>query len=167
MSELAFKSATELAGMIQAKEISALELLEHYLERVERYNPDLNAVIVLDVERARARAKEADAALARGELWGPLHGVPMTIKESYNIAGLPTTNGRPDMKDNIAEIDALAVTRLKEAGVVIFGKTNVPLNLADFQSYNEVYGTTNSPWDLKRGPGGSSGGSAAALAAGL
>ena len=91
----------------------------------------------------------------------------MTIKESYNIAGLPTTNGRPDMKDNIAEIDALAVTRLKEAGVVIFGKTNVPLNLADFQSYNEVYGTTNSPWDLKRGPGGSSGGSAAALAAGL
>ena len=98
---------------------------------------------------------------------GPLYGVPMTIKESYNIAGLPTTNGRPDMKDNIAEIDALAVTRLKEAGVVIFGKTNVPLNLADFQSYNEVYGTTNSPWDLKRGPGGSSGGSAAALAAGL
>ena len=167
MSELAFKSATELAGMIQAKEISALELLEHYLERVERFNPDLNAVIVLDVERARARAKEADAALARGEVWGPLHGVPMTIKESYNIAGLPTTNGRPDMKYNIAEIDALAVTRLKEAGVVIFGKTNVPLNLADFQSYNEVYGTTNSPWDLKRGPGGSSGGSAAALAAGL
>jgi amidase len=167
MSELAFKSAIDLAAMIRAKEISSLELLEHYLDRVERYNGELNAIIVLDGERARARASEADAALARGDLWGPLHGVPMTIKESYNVAGLATTNGRPDMKDNIAETDALAVERLKAAGVVLFGKTNVPLNLADFQSYNEVYGTTNSPWDLKRIPGGSSGGSAAALAAGL
>ena len=167
MSELAFKSATALAAMIQAKEISAQELLEHYLDRVERYNPALNAIIVHDVDRARTRACEADQALARGESWGPLHGVPMTIKESYNVAGLPTTNGRPDMKDNIADSDALAVQRLKAAGVVLFGKTNVPLNLADFQSYNEVYGTTNSPWDPKRIPGGSSGGSAAALAAGL
>jgi len=167
VSELTFKSATELAAMICAKKISAVELLEHYLDRVERYNPELNAIIVFDVERARARAREADAALAKGEVWGPLHGVPMTIKESYNVAGLPTTNGRPEMKDNIAEADALAVERLKDAGVVLFGKTNVPLNLADFQSYNEVYGTTNSPWDLKRVPGGSSGGSAAALAAGL
>ncbi|NKB56662.1 MAG: amidase [Alphaproteobacteria bacterium] len=167
MPELAFKSATELASMIQAKEISALELLEHYLGRVERYNPALNAIIVLDPDRARDQARAADAALAKGEVWGPLHGVPMTIKESYNVAGLPTTNGRPEMKDNIAEADALAVERLKAAGVVLFGKTNVPLNLADFQSYNEAYGTTNSPWDLKRIPGGSSGGSAAALAAGL
>ena len=85
-----------------------------------------------------------------------MHGVPITIKESYNVAGLPT-NGRPDMKDNIAESDALAVERLKAAGVVLFGKTNVPINLADFQSYNEVYGTTNSPWDVERVPGGSSG----------
>ncbi len=167
MPELAFKSATELATMIQAKKISALELLEHYLDRVERYNPALNAIIVLDADRARARAREADTALAKGEIWGPLHGVPMTIKESYNVAGLPTTNGRPEMRDNIAESDALAVERLKAAGVVLFGKTNVPLNLADFQSYNEVYGTTNSPWDPKRIPGGSSGGSAAALASGL
>ena len=167
MSELAFKSASELASMIRAKEISAVELLEHYLDRVERYNPDLNAIIVLDIERARLRAQEADTALATGEVWGPLHGVPMTIKESYNVAGLPTTNGRPEMKGNIAEVDALAVERLKAAGVVLFGKTNVPLNLADFQSYNEVYGTTNSPWDLTRVPGGSSGGSAVALAAGL
>ena len=167
MSELAFKSATQLAAMIQSKKISSLELLNHYLDRVERFNSDLNAVIVLDVDRARTRAKEADVALANGEIWGPFHGVPMTIKESYNVAGLPTTNGRPDMKDNLAQTDALAVERMKAAGVVIFGKTNVPLNLADFQTYNEVYGTTNSPWDLKRGPGGSSGGSAAALAAGL
>ena len=166
MSVLAYKSASALAAMIQARKISAKELLEHYLERVERYNPDLNAIIVHDVERARSRAHEADEALAKGETWGPLHGVPMTIKESYNVAGLPTTNGRPDMKDNIADSDAIAVQRLKAAGVVLFGKTNVPLNLADFQSYNEVYGTTNSPWNLKRIPGGSSGGSAAALAAG-
>ena len=165
MSELAFKSATQLAAMIQLREISALELLDYYLDRVERFNSDLNAVIVLDADRARTRAKEADVALAKGDIWGPFHGVPMTIKESYNVAGLPTTNGRPDMKDNLAETDALAVERLKAAGVVIFGKTNVPLNLADFQTYNEVYGTTNNPWDLKRGPGGSSGGSAAALAA--
>ncbi|MBO89254.1 MAG: amidase [Rickettsiales bacterium] len=167
MSEIAFKSATQLAAMIQSKEISALELLEHYLDRIERFNSDLNAVIVLDTDRARIRAKEADVALANGEIWGPLHGVPMTIKESYNVAGLPTTNGRPEMKDNLAETDALSVERLKAAGVVIFGKTNVPLNLADFQTYNEVYGTTNNPWDLNCGPGGSSGGSAAALAAGL
>ena len=138
MSELAFRTATELAGMIQAKEVGALELLDYFLDRVERYNRDVNAVIVLDAERARKRAREADSALAAGEVWGPLHGVPMTIKESYNVAGLPTTNGRPDMKDNIAESDALAVQRLKAAGVVLFGKTNVPINLADFQSYNEV-----------------------------
>ena len=167
MSELAFKTATELAAMIKSKEIGAEELLDHYIDRVERYNPSLNAIIVMDVERGRERARQADAALAKGEVWGPLHGVPMTIKESYNVAGLPTTNGRPDMKDNIAESDALAVERLKAAGVVLFGKTNVPINLADFQSYNEVYGTTNSPWDVERVPGGSSGGSAAALAAGL
>ena len=167
MSELAFKTATELAAMIQAKEIGAEQLLDHYLDRVERYNPSLNAIIVLDAERARERARAADVALARGEFWGPLHGVPMTIKESYNVAGLPTTNGRPDMKDNIADSDALAVQRLKAAGVVLFGKTNVPINLADFQSYNDVYGTTNNPYDHSRIPGGSSGGSAAALAAGL
>ena len=112
MSVLAYKSATALAAMIQARKISAKELLEHYLERVERYNPDLNAIVVHDAERARSRACEADEALAQGKTWGPLHGVPMTIKESYNVAGLPTTNGRPDMKDNIADSDALAVQRL-------------------------------------------------------
>lgn len=167
MSELAFKTATELAGLIRAKNVSALELLDHYLDRVESYNSSLNAVIVLDAERARKRAIEADDALAAGTPWGPLHGVPMTVKESYNVAGLPTTNGRPDMIGNTADSDALAVQRLKAAGVILFGKTNVPINLADFQTYNEVYGTTNSPWDRERVPGGSSGGSAAALAAGL
>ncbi len=167
MGEWALKSAVELAAMIQAKEVGCLELLDYFLERVERLNPGLNAIVVLDAERARVRAREADEALARGETWGPLHGVPMTIKESYNVAGTPTTYGQPEMRKNIAPVDALSVERLKGAGVVLFGKTNVPLNLADFQSYNEVYGRTGNPWNLDRIPGGSSGGSAAALAAGL
>lgn len=167
MSETAFASATELARRIDKKEIGCVELLNFYFDRVDRFNPALNAIVVQMRERALERAKEADAALARGESWGPLHGVPMTVKESYDVAGTPTTWGAPHLKENIAEKDALSIKRLKAAGVVIFGKTNVPLMLSDFQSYNEVYGTTNNPWDVERGPGGSSGGSAAALAAGL
>src|ERR1700760_627365 len=162
-----FKSATEIARLIRERKASALELLDHFLGRVAKYNPRLNAIIWLDAERARARAKAADAALAKGEVWGPLHGVPMTIKESYNVAGSPTTWGDPKFKDNVAATNALAVDRLENAGAVLFGKTNVPLLLADNQSYNAIYGTTNNPWDVSRTPGGSSGGSAAALAAGL
>lgn len=167
MSAIAFKSAVDLAQMIKHNEISSLELLDLYLDRVQQYNPQLNAIIVQDEVRARTRAREADAALARGEDWGPLHGVPMTCKESYDVAGLPTTFGIPEYKDNIATSDALSIQRLKAAGAVFFGKTNVPLRLADFQSYNDIYGTTNNPWNLDRIPGGSSGGTAAALAAGL
>ena len=167
MSETAFVSATELARRIRTKEVGCVELLNFYFDRVDRFNPALNALIVQMRDDALERAKAADAALARGERWGPLHGVPMTVKESYDVAGTPTTWGAPQLKGNIAAADALSITRLKDAGVVIFGKTNVPLMLSDFQSYNEVYGTTNNPWDVERGPGGSSGGSAAALAAGL
>jgi amidase len=165
--EIHFKSATEIARLIRERKVGALEVLEHFLARVAKYNPKLNAIIWLDAERARARARAADAALAKGDVWGPLHGVPMTIKESYNVAGSPTTWGDPKHKDNVAETNALAVDRLEGAGAVLFGKTNVPLLLADNQSYNAIYGTTNNPWDLSRTPGGSSGGSAAALAAGL
>ena len=167
MTDVTFKPAAELAQLIRDRQIGCLELLDHYLERVSRFNPQLNAIIVQDTDRARERARQADAALARGEVWGPLHGVPMTCKESFNVAGLPTTFGSPQLKDNIATEDALAIQRLKAAGAIIFGKTNVPLWLADFQSYNDVYGTTNNPWDLQRGPGGSSGGSAASLASGM
>lgn len=167
MDELAFADATSLAAKIKNKAVSSVELLEHYIARMERYNPDINAIIVTQLDKARARAKEADKALARGETWGPLHGVPMTVKESYNITGLPTTWGNPELKNNIADSDAVACERLQNAGAIIFGKTNVPIFLSDFQSYNEVYGTTNNPFDLTRGPGGSSGGAAAALAAGL
>ena len=167
MSEIAFRSATELARSIKSKEIGCVELLAYYLDRVDRFNPDLNAIVVDIRDEAMARAEAADAALAAGEDWGPLHGVPMTVKESYDIAGCPTTWGVPELKDSIAEKDALAVSRLKGAGAVVFGKTNVPLMLADFQSYNDIYGTTNNPWDLRCAPGGSSGGSAATLAAGM
>jgi amidase len=167
MSDIAFLSATELARRIAAGELTSQQVLETYLARVDEYNPALNAVVVQVRERAMERAQEADAATARGESWGPLHGVPMTIKESYNLAGTPTTWGNPDWQDNIATEDAVAVAKLEGVGAVVFGKTNVPLALADFQSYNDVYGTTNNPYDHERVPGGSSGGSAAALAAGL
>ena len=108
--------------------------------------------MVPDVDSARERARQADAALARGEVWGPLHGVPMTCKESFDVAGLPTTFGSPLLKYNVAAEDALAIQRLKAAGAVVFGKTNVPLWLMDFQSYNVLYGTTNNPWDLQAYP---------------
>jgi amidase len=164
---LHFKSAAEIALLLRERKVSAEETLEHFLGRVEKYNPKLNAVIWLDAGRARERAKAADAALAKGETWGPLHGVPMTVKESYNVAGSPTTWGDPKLANNVTEASALAAQRLEKAGAVLFGKTNVPLMLADWQSYNAIYGTTNNPWDVARTPGGSSGGSAAALAAGL
>ncbi|MFO1288543.1 MAG: amidase [Rubrivivax sp.] len=167
MDDIAFLPAHELARRLRRREIGARELLERYLQRIERLNPMLNAVVVLDAARARQRADEADAALERGQSWGPLHGLPMTVKESFNVAGLPTTFGVPAFAERKLEADALTVRRLKAAGAVVFGKTNVPVALADWQTFNPVYGTTNNPWDVKRTPGGSSGGSAAALAAGL
>src|SRR5438552_12665622 len=167
MEERAFASATRLAGEIRDRRIGCLELLDFFLARAEQYNPALNAIVAWQVEQARGRGQAADAALARGEVWGPLHGVPMTVKESFHVAGLPSTWGNPPWRDNIAADNAALVERLVAAGAVIYGKTNVPFMLQDAQSYNEVYGTTNNPWDKARGPGGSSGGEAAALAAGL
>jgi amidase len=167
MTEPHFRSAKQLASDIRRRRIGCLEALDLYLARVDRFNPQLNAIIATDVDGARRRARRADAALRKGKVWGPLHGVPMTIKESYDVVGMPTTWGLPELKDNVPSRNALAVERLLEAGVVLFGKTNVPAWLADWQSYNAIHGTTNNPWDLSRTPGGSSGGSAAALAAGL
>ena len=167
MLDVPFRSARQLAAGVRKKEIGCLELLDLYLARVERYDGAINAVVVRDFDRARRRARAADRALAKGEVWGPLHGVPITVKESYDVAGLPTTWGLPSLRDHVATKNALAVDRLLGAGAVLFGKTNVPLYLADWQSFNAIYGTTNNPWDVARAPGGSSGGSAAALAAGL
>jgi amidase len=167
MDQLHYKSATQLAALIRRKKIGCLELLDHFLARVETYNPKLNAIVWLDKEKARKRAKSADAALKKGKRFGPLHGVPMSLKESYQVAGSPTTWGAPSMKENVTGETAVAAQRMIDAGVTLFAKTNVPLMLADWQSYNVVYGVTRNPWDLDRTPGGSSGGSAAALAAGL
>jgi amidase len=167
MSEFAFASANQLASAIRTGMTSSTELLEMYISRVERHDERINAVVIRDFDRARAAAREADAAQARGEDLGPLHGVPMTVKESFNIAGLKTCWGVPEMRDNVAAEDSVVVQRLKSAGAVIFGKTNIPIFLADFQSYNEVYGTTHNPWRQGHTPGGSSGGGAAALAAGF
>ena len=127
MSQLHFATAIELAAKIKNREIGALELLEHFLDRVETYNPALNAIIWMDAEGARTRARAADEALARDENWGPLHGVPMTVKEAYNLKGSPTTWGIPSLKDNIATRNAVVVDRLLAAGAIIFGKTNVPI----------------------------------------
>jgi amidase len=156
----------ELVQALQARKISATELVAQTIARIEILDKRLNAVVVRDFERARAAAKAADAALARGERQ-PLLGIPITIKEAFNVAGLPTTWGDPRSKDFIAKGDAVLVSRVRGAGAVILGKTNVPLQLSDMQSYNDLYGTSKNPWDLARTPGGSSGGSAAALAAGF
>src|SRR3984893_4098439 len=163
---LAYRTAGDLATALADRKISARELLDAVISRIEALDPKINAVVVRDFDRARAASDAADAALARGAR-RPLPGLPMTVKEHYAVAGLPTTRGDPKFKNWKAEVDALAVQRLKAAGAVVLGKTNVPLNLADWQSFNEVYGTTNNPWDLTCTPGGSSGGSAAALAAGF
>ncbi len=167
MSDFAFQSAVELTKAIQDKKISSSDLLELYIERYERLNPRLNAIVETDLENARARAVEADKALAKGINWGPLHGLPMTIKECIEVTGMRSTWGSPLFKDNISPRNADVVQPLLDAGAVIFGKTNVPLFAMDTQSFNEVYGQTNNPWDVTRTPGGSSGGAVTALAAGL
>jgi amidase len=161
-----YRSAGELVSALASRQVSSRELVDSAIARIEALDPKINAVVVRDFDRARAAADAADAALGRGE-HQPLLGLPMTVKEQFNIAGLPTTWGFPKFKDWRPDADALVVQRLKAAGVIILGKTNVPVDLADWQSYNEVYGTTNNPWDLTRTPGGSSGGAAAALAAGF
>jgi amidase len=167
MTDIAFAPATKLARMIRQKKIGCLELLDHYLDRVEKFNPKVNAIVATDIPNARKRAKAADRALAKGDVWGPFHGVPMTVKEAFDLKGLPTTWGVPHLKDSIATSNAVAVERWLGAGAIIFGKTNVPVWLADGQSFNAIYGATRNPWDLTRTPGGSSGGSSAALAAGI
>ena len=164
-SQWSFKTAVELSVALAAKKVSAVELAQDVIGRIERHDARINAICVRDFERGLADARAADAELARG-VRKPLLGIPMTVKESYNVAGLPTTWGIPAQKDFTPKEDALPIARAKDAGCVILGKTNVPLGLGDWQSYNDIYGTTNNPFDLGRTPGGSSGGSAAALAAG-
>lgn len=159
-----FASATEMPRALRRREVGALELLEAQLARVERCNGTLNAIVWTDLERARDTARALDS-VAAAQL--PLRGLPMTVKESFDVAGAPTTWGMPALKDNVARSDSVVVERLRAAGAVVFGKTNVPFALADLQTYNEIYGSTGNPWDPSRTPGGSSGGAAAALASGM
>ena len=167
MSEIHYESATRLISRLEAREISARELLDHFLDRVERHNQAINAIIWQDTDRARADADASDRRRAAGEATGPLEGLPVTVKESFDLAGAPTTWGVPEFRNNIADTDSAVVEKYRAAGAVVIGKTNVPLLLADWQSFNSLHGTCNNPWDLTRTPGGSSGGSGAALAAGL
>jgi amidase len=164
-SQWSFATAVELSTALKTRKVSAVEIAQHAIGRIERHDGKINAICVHDFSRALEAARAADAALARGEA-RPLLGIPLTVKESYNVGGLPTTWGFPAQKDYVPKEDALPITRVKDAGGIILGKTNVPMALSDWQSYNEIYGTTNNPYDLARTPGGSSGGSSAALAAG-
>ncbi len=167
MDQIHYQSAISQAALIRNNQISAQELLQLHFERVDRINPAINAIIWQDREGAQQLAKQLDEEASRDEWRGPLHGVPITVKEAFDWVGSPSTWGDPKLVDNYPTEDADVVARYKAAGAIVFGKTNVPLNLVEWQSFNEIYGTTHNLWDLSRTPGGSSGGSAAALATGM
>lgn len=165
--DIAFSSTIELAAAIAKRKISALEALDAHLAQIDRHNEAVDAVIMLDREGAYERAKKADAAMARGDVLGPLHGVPFTLKDSHETAGMKTTVGFPPFAGYAARQDSPVVARLKAAGGVLMAKTNVPTMLSDWQSNNPLFGRTNNPWNLTRTAGGSSGGAAAALSSGM
>lgn len=167
MDEIIYASATRLARAIRERELSSEEVVGAYLARIEEVNPRLNAFVQLTADAARGRAREADAALARGESWGPLHGLPVSIKDAFEVAGVVSAGGTGGRAAYVPGEDATAVARLKAAGAVLLGKTNVPEISLAFESDNLVYGPTNNPYDLSRTPGGSSGGEAAAVASGM
>lgn len=167
MTDLHWWSATDLAAAIRGREVSATEALEHQIARAQRLDGPVNAIVHWDLDRARTAARAADDAVAAGDDLGPLHGVPMTIKDSFQTEGCTTTSGAPELADFVPTEDAAPVGRLRAAGAIPFAKTNLPIFAGDIQSFNKVYGTTNNPHDLERTPGGSSGGSSAALAMGF
>lgn len=167
MTDPCLRSAVALVAALRAREIGARDLLERYLDRVERLDRGLGAVVTLDAASARAAADRADRESAEGRLRGPLHGLPITVKDTFETGGTRTTSGAEILSGHVPARDAVAVARLRAAGAIVFGKTNTPTFAADAQTYNPLFGTTNNPWDPARSPGGSSGGSAVAMAAGL
>jgi amidase len=167
MTDLAYRSASALAADIREGRLTSRDLLEATLERIAKLDGPLNTVVTLDAGRARREADAADRVLRAGEATGRLHGVVMTVKDSFQTAGMRTTSGAPELADFVPERDSDPVARLRAAGAVIVGKTNLPIYAGDCQSYNAVFGQTNNPWDVTRTVGGSSGGSAGALAAGF
>lgn len=162
-----FLSATGLISLLQRRELSSVELLEHYLDRIDRLGPAINPFVTLDRERGIEEARRADQLRLDGSAVGRLHGLPMTIKDCFETAGMRTTCGFEGLAEYVPERDAEVVGRLRAAGAVIFGKSNLPTFAANGQSFNPIAGTTNNPWDLARSPSGSSGGAAAALATDL
>ena len=166
-TSVSFASATETAQAIRARTVSAVAVLDAQLERIGQYNPKLNAIVTVDATGARRRAEEADAALARGEIWGPLHGVPITIKDFFEVAGMRSTGSCPAFAHHVPKHDAVSVGRLRAAGAILLGKTNLPENSLDFQTNSPLFGRANNPWNVECTPGGSTGGGAAAVAAGL
>ena len=166
-TDIALWSTVRQAEAIRNGDTTSRALLEHFIARIERINPALNAVVTTDFERARAAADSADAALARGDVVGPLHGVPVTIKDALQTRGLRSTGGATELRDNVPQSDAAVVQAITEAGAIIMGKTNLPRWSGDLQSFNDIFGTTVNPWNPDRVPGGSSGGAGAAVAAGL
>jgi amidase len=167
MASIIFKSALEQSRLLRARKISASELLQTCLDQYARHNDRINAVIVTQLDQARKAAAAADRRLKKGKALSAFDGIPMTLKESFDWMGTPSTWGDPELKDNFPNVNAVALQRLQGAGAVAYGKTNVPFHLSDWQSFNAIYGTTNNPWDIARTPGGSSGGAAAALATGM
>src|SRR5256714_7420063 len=148
--DIVFSSTTQLAASIRAGHVSATEVLEAHLAQIATHNAALNAVITMDTERAYERARQADKALARGEIWGPLHGLPFTLKDAHATAGMRTTSGFAPLADYVPQEDSTMTARLKAAGGILIGKTNVPVMLADYQSTNPIFGRTNNPWDSER-----------------
>ena len=167
MNELTLLTATELTVLIRERRVSSQEVLEAHLKQIAELNPSVNAIVTLDDEVARKKAMEADDALSHGEVWGPLHGVPVTIKDVFETKGLRTTSSFKPLASYVPKQDATVVARLREAGAIILGKTNTPELAGDEQTNSPLFGRTNNPWDLERTPGGSSGGSAAAVACGM
>ena len=166
-SDLMLKTAEELSELIKTRTVSSRELLDEAVARFEAFNPTVNAITEHKIEEAQKAARNADEATARGESIGVLHGLPLTIKEAYDWVGTPSTWGNPEWINNFPERNSPSVERLLDAGAIIWAKTNVPFMLSDWQSFNDIYGCTNNPWDLNRTPGGSSGGSAVSLATGM
>jgi amidase len=167
VERLVFLPAHEIARLIRSGQRSACEVVEAHLRQIEIHNSRINAIVTLDTEDALRRAREADEALARGEVWGPLHGVPITIKDVFATAGMRTTSGSPRLAGYIPKEDATVVARMRAAGAILLGKTNTPEFAMSNHTDNRLFGRTNNPWDPSRTPGGSSGGAAAAIAAGF
>ena len=159
-SDLCFISALTLAKMIRAKQVSSAEVVQAFLDRIAAVNPEINAAVYVAAIEAQATAREADAARAAGENRGPLHGVPVSVKDCYEVADMPTTNGAPGLKDDVSQTDAVVVERMKKAGAIVVAKTNVPFLCCWYESSNLLHGRTSNPYDLERTAGGSSGGDA-------